>query len=118
MYGFAVENLLKALWIKRGNKIVINGKFVGPTGVKGHDLPKLAKLVDFETSKEEGLVLCSLKIKIVSSARYPIGTSWSKQCYVRLDNGGFKNLVTLNDKDIPHIESIAAKLIKILGYDD
>lgn len=117
LYGFAVENLLKALWLRRGNQFVVGGKFSGPKGVSGHDLSKLAALVNFDTTDEEFFVLSGLHVKLVAAARYPIGTDWYKQRPLRLLNGGFSSHTTFNSGDISLIESMVARLIKDLGYD-
>ena len=117
LYGFALENLLKALWLKRGNTLVVGTKFTGIKGVGGHDLPKLAQVTKFSVSEVERFVLSGLHVKLVSSARYPIGTDWSKHRSVSYPNGGFGSHTTFNSGDIAVIECMVDRLIKELGYD-
>ena len=124
LYGFALENLLKALWLKRDKRhqLVVNGKFFGIKDVKGkhvggHNLPGLAQAAHFSVSEEEGFVLSGLYVKLVSSARYPIGTDWSKHRFVSNPNGGFGSHTSFNSGDIAVIECMVDRLIKELGYD-
>ncbi len=117
LYGFALENLLKALWLKHGNMFVVDDKFVGIKGISGHDLPKLAQVTNFSVNEEEKLSLSSLHIKLVSSARYPIGKDLSKHCFISYPNGGFGSNTPFNSGDISIIECMVGRLIKELGYD-
>lgn len=75
LQGFAVECLLKGLWVKQGNKIVSGGKYVGVTGVRGqHDLLKLAKAVGFAITDEQEDLLNRLTFFIKVAGLYPIPT--------------------------------------------
>src|SRR5664279_5565180 len=47
LYGFAVECLLKGVWVEQGNCLVENDRYVGIPGCKGHNLCKIAGRVQF-----------------------------------------------------------------------
>jgi hypothetical protein len=75
LQGFAVECLLKGLWVKKGHKIVSRGKHLGIPGFKGlHDLPKLAKAVGFSITDEQKDLLKRLTFFVKVAGRYPIPT--------------------------------------------
>ena len=117
LYGFALECLLKGLWLRQGNELVIGEKYVGIPGIGGHELHNIAKKVNFTVNDQEHSVLYGLHVKLVSSSRYPVGTHWSKHRPVYHANGGFGSHTTFNSGDIPIIETMAARLITALGYD-
>lgn len=76
--GMALECFLKAIWLFRGNLLVIDGKFVNIPQTKNHDLygmylacfPENTSLL----SQEEKELLSRFSFSI-SSARYPISKS-------------------------------------------
>jgi hypothetical protein len=75
LQGFAVECLLKGMWVKKGNKIVSGGKQINIPGVKGqHDLQKLAKAVGFTITEEQKDILKRLTFFIKLAGSYPIPT--------------------------------------------
>ena len=117
LYGFAVECLLKGLWVSQGNRMVVGEKFVGITGIRGHELHKMAKKVNFTTSAEEEAILQGLHAKIVSSARYPIGVNWGIARATRYPNGGFGSRTTFHSGDIEVIEKMIGRLVAALGFD-
>ena len=63
LQGFAVECLLKALWVKQGHRLADKGRFVGVSGVKDqHDLRQLAKVVRLTTDVEQNGLLDRLSV--------------------------------------------------------
>jgi hypothetical protein len=73
--GFAVECLLKGLWVKQGHELASGGKFVGVSGVKDqHDLRQLAKAVDFTINDDQKDLFKRLSAYIKFVGRYPIPT--------------------------------------------
>ncbi len=90
--GMALECLLKAMWLARGEVLVKDGRFIGIPGTKGHDL--YAIYVNAVTnhqsalSEEEKKLLARLSFAIVS-ARYPISKS---------PGGNFPNAPTPRNK--------------------
>ncbi len=74
--GFAVECLLKALWIKKGNALAHNGKLLKIPGVGDHKLIQLAKKLGFKIDEKQMSLLRRLEIYVISIGRYPMGTTW------------------------------------------
>jgi hypothetical protein len=76
--GMALECLLKAMWLTRGEVLVKDGRFIGIPGAKGHDLYAMYVSACFghrsALSQEEKKLLARLSFAIVS-ARYPISKS-------------------------------------------
>jgi hypothetical protein len=72
LFGYAIECALKGLWVKKGNKIVLNGKYVGVSGSKDHDLVGLSKAVGFSPTTAEADVLQRLSKFVRFAGRYPI----------------------------------------------
>ena len=70
--GFAVECLLKGLWVKRGNRIVDGGEYVGIPGTNQHDLIGLAQAVGQPLTTEQAHVLKMLTVYLTRVGRYPI----------------------------------------------
>jgi len=86
--GFAVECLLKALWLKRGNKLAVGGKYVGVKGAADHDLLKLADTVGLHLNRKARDILKRLSIIMTSGGRYPIPRDWSARRIQKLRGGG------------------------------
>lgn len=73
LLGYAIECALKCYWIKRGNKIVQAGKFVGVPGAGAdHDLVRLSRIVGFRANSRETDVFTRLAKFIRFAGRYPI----------------------------------------------
>jgi hypothetical protein len=72
LIGMAIECLLKAVWIKRGNDIVKNGTYVGVPGAADHDLLQLASAIKCSLDDREKHVLLRLSHFIQYGGRYPI----------------------------------------------
>ena len=90
--GMALECLLKAIWLARGEMLVKAGRFIGITGAKGHDLYAMytAACLNHRVAlnEEEKKLLTRLSFAIVS-ARYPI---------LKSPNGDYPNAPTSRDK--------------------
>jgi hypothetical protein len=76
--GFAVECLLKALWLKRGEKICVNGKYVGVKKAGDHALPQLWDANNLSFTVHQRDVLKRLSIFMTSVGRYPIAKHWGE----------------------------------------
>lgn len=73
LLGYAIECAMKCYWLKLGNKIVKNGKFIGVPGAgDGHNLIKLSGIVGFPPTALETDVLTRLAKFIRFAGRYPI----------------------------------------------
>ena len=70
--GYAFERLLKALWVRAGNKLYEAGAYVRPNGVRDHDLPQLARAVGLSLSADQQHVLGMLSHYITVVGRYPL----------------------------------------------
>ena len=86
--GFAVECLLKALWLKHGNKLAVRGKYVGVKGAADHALLQLADTVGLHLNLRARDVLKRLSIIMTSAGRYPISRDWSVRRIQKLRGGG------------------------------
>lgn len=76
--GFAVECLLKALWVLRGGKICVDGKYVGVKGAGDHNLIQLCDANKLSFTEPKRDVLKRLSIFMTSVGRYPIPKHWSE----------------------------------------
>ena len=86
--GFAVECLMKALWLKRGNKLVVNGKYVGIKGAADHNLLQIADALGLCFKGRERDVLKQLSSIMTSVGRYPIPRDWSDRKIQKIHGGG------------------------------
>ena len=77
--GYALENLLKGLYVAKNPSIVKNGRLIKWPG-SGHGIMKLIVLANerlddaekIELSKDEKVLLDKLEVSIVWAGRYPI----------------------------------------------
>ena len=73
--GFALENLMKAWWVKQQNLIVRGGKYIGvrnPDKVPDHELALLAEAVGLTVNPKSKDVLERLSLFTTFVGRYPI----------------------------------------------
>jgi hypothetical protein len=69
LWGAALEDFLKALYLKRGGFLYEAGEFKGRTG---HDLVKMAGDVKFSLTSSQGRVLEILTKILKWAGRYPV----------------------------------------------
>jgi hypothetical protein len=86
--GFAVECLLKALWLKRGNKFAVDGKYVGIQGAADHDLLQLVDTIGLHFNLKDRDILKRLSCLMTATGRYPIPQRWSARKIQKLRSGG------------------------------
>ncbi len=72
--GFSLENLMKALWVKQGNAIVHDGKYLRPANAGDHDLLQLSDAVGLALDAKSRDVLKRLSTFTSFVGRYPIPT--------------------------------------------
>lgn len=72
LLGFALECGLKALWLRRGNDLIVNGRYRGVSGAHDHDLVQLAHATQFACTSRERDVLARLSKFIRFAGRYPV----------------------------------------------
>ncbi len=73
LLGFSFENLFKAIWLKKGNKIMNdNGSLIIPKQFKSHNLIHMAQQISFSLSNEEESLLNVLTHYTKNLGRYPV----------------------------------------------
>ena len=112
--GFAIECILKAIWIKHGNKLAVGGKYVG-VKVADHALLQLADAVRLRLDGNARDVLKRLSI-IMTSA---VGTRFheiGRRERLKLHGGG-KGIPEFwqHPRDDQLLEKVFAILQKELG---
>lgn len=73
LLGYALECAFKALWLKRGNVLIRDGRYVGVKGAQDHNLLQLARASGFLPSAKETDVLTRLSKFARFAGRYPVG---------------------------------------------
>jgi hypothetical protein len=86
--GFALECLFKALWVKRGHVLALQGKLRRTPGAGNHELLQLADTLEFKCEPNERDLLKRLSLFTTSVGRYPIATDWSKTKIQKAFSGG------------------------------
>jgi hypothetical protein len=86
--GFAVECLLKAVWVRRGGTVCVDGKYVGVKGANDHDLVQLCDANGLSFTEPERNVLKRLSLFTTSVGRYPVPKRWSDTRIQRTPGGG------------------------------
>lgn len=70
--GYALENLLKGLWVQSGNALAVDGRFKGIPGASDHDLVQVCKALGMPCPNERAVVLHALSNAMSHLGRYPI----------------------------------------------
>ena len=78
----AIECLLKAHYVRGGELLAKQGRYVGPRRLKGHDLRELARATKRTLSADEGVVLAALS-DWVTRGRYPLQLTWDQHFFGR-----------------------------------
>jgi hypothetical protein len=114
--GFAIEYLLKALWIKQGNKLAVGGRYVRVKGAADHALLQLADAVCLDLDGNARDVLKRLSIIMTSGGRYPIPRDWLARKIQKLHGGGKGSPeFWQHPRDDQLLEKVFAMLQKELG---
>ena len=79
LYGFAMENLIKALIVKKDPSLPLIEKGAIKWGVNGHDLLSLIEKAGIDPTEDERLILPALTEWAVWQGRYP--TSMDAESY-------------------------------------
>ena len=86
LMSFAIECLVKALWIKKGNEIARNGKYIPIIKNEGHRLVPLCDAVGIHMNSRERDTLQRISAIARTIGRYPIALhasepygDWSSQ---------------------------------------
>jgi hypothetical protein len=86
--GMAMECLLKAVWVKRGNKLAEDGLYVPVPGAGSHDLVQLAGVLQLTLSDLEKDVLRRLSHFMKFAGRYPVPKDAEELRLTRTPRGG------------------------------
>lgn len=88
LQGFAVECLLKCLWIVQGNTVAEDGEYkIAAIKRENHDLVQIAAAVGFPISSDESDALAKLSGFARSFGRYPIAKKWQEQRLEKNESG-------------------------------
>ncbi len=115
LYGFALENLLKALWVSQGNRFVENRKFNKVPSAAAHNLCDLARVTNFKISGKEGHALALLSVKLIATGRYPIAKNWENHKPMKAASGGLTSASSFNSYDVSIFEELVRRLLTDLG---
>lgn len=85
--GFAVECLLKAIWLKKGHLLTQAGRLI-PIQAGAHDLVQIAQRVGVRLSAREKDVLRRLSHFAAYAGRYPVPTRAAAMKLTRALGGG------------------------------
>lgn len=85
LYGFAIENLLKGLYVLKNKEAITPD---GPAVPKIHDLNKLAQAANFTLSFPQTKLLEKLTTITTWSGRYPVATTRQKHGNTGLNRAG------------------------------
>ena len=112
--GFAVECLIKAIWLKEGNKLCIDGRYLGVDRIKNQKLHEMISKLRISISKTERNVLRILSAVATSGGRYPV--------FVRYDSlekdfgsGDLSFIQEWNESELePAYHALKDRLIQII----
>jgi hypothetical protein len=113
--GMAIECLLKAVWVKRGNKLAKDGKYLEVPGAGAHDLVQLAGAIKLTLSNLEKDTLRRLSHFIEYGGRYPLPKEAEKLQLTRAPAGGRAAATTWSTPtDYVHFEAVVRRLDQLL----
>jgi len=116
LLGYAIECLLKARWVKNGNKLVRDGRLLNEPPFGKHELGKMARTVGVTLSPKELSVLDRLSSFVQFAGRYPIPPTWEQTRPVR--TGGAEKIAPnyFGREDFQRAELVAKRLKSELLY--
>lgn len=110
LQGFAIEALLKAYWLSRGNKLASGGKLSLPTDTRdAHQLDRIAVAVSYLISLDERATLERLSLFVTSYGRYPVTKHW-QQNPLQPDPHGILRRISWSNEDHAVTESLIQRL--------
>jgi hypothetical protein len=110
--AFALENLLKALWLIRADAIFQNGKMENTP--KHHNLLKLATELKMSLNEAETSLLSRLYRIAVSIGRYPSATKFA-DAQGKIEQGGRTVEIFWEQGDNATLETFEERLRKEIG---
>ncbi len=90
--AFAIECLLKGLWVKSGQKIARDGKLIKQCFPANHDLVAMLQKVGAPSQPRQLETLRRLSVIAEAVARYPIASDWRKTSVQQSSNGTYSPL--------------------------
>lgn len=116
LLGYAIECALKGVWVKNGNKIVMNARYVGVTGAKDHNLIQLSKAAGFSPTIVETDVLQHLSKFVRFAGRYPVAKTPDEMRPLEIPVIGKVDVGFFSKRDFRTAQSALNKIIcKISG---
>lgn len=112
LLGYAIECSLKGLWVRQGNRIIENGRYVGIPGVPDHDLLRLATAVGFSPTAAERDVLQHLTKFIRFAGRYPVAKTADANLPKRQQNGPAIDIAYFSKQDFRRCITILNKVAR------
>jgi hypothetical protein len=113
--GFALENLLKGIYIGRNPTFVMEGKLKKWSSKSGHELLDLAEKTKFELSEDETNLLERLTEFVVWAGKYPIPKQFENNMPRQCQGGGYEPPTFLFLKKDPELfDSLFERLSNIL----
>jgi hypothetical protein len=103
---------LKGLWVKNGNNIVVNGKYVGVAGANDHNLIQLSKAVGFSPTMAESDVLQHLSRFVRFAGRYPVAKTLDEMRPLEMPVIGKVDVGFFSERDFRTAQSTLNKIIK------
>jgi hypothetical protein len=108
---YAIECALKCLWVKKGNKVVENGKYVGVGKGQDHDLVELSRAVGFFPTMFETDVLDRLSKFVRFAGRYPVAKKPEEMQPYEVPMVGKVDVDFFSKQDFRTVQSILNKII-------
>ena len=105
LYAFAIECLLKGTWVKNGNKLAENGRYLRLITPENHNLVEMTKKVGIPMQEHQEEMLHRLSVLTIAVARYPIAKDWTVTRFRQWSNGGYSPLSWSNG-DQAMVESL------------
>ena len=116
LLGYAIECAMKCYCVKRCNKIVKNGSFVGVQGAGAdHNLVQLGKAVGYKPTDRESDVLTRLSKFIRFAGRYPIAKRPDDMAPRDIDGLGKLDIGYFSKGDFRTCLSILNKLMTLIS---
>ncbi len=108
LYAFALECLIKSLWVRQGNKLAENGKYKNLINHENHNLLKIAKKVNFPILLNPHLEIILEKLSYIGKniGRYPIPKKWSETSIFRQRGGSQSVELSWSTEDQLHLEKL------------
>jgi hypothetical protein len=109
LMGYAIECGLKGIWVRRGHKFVLNGKYQGVGN--DHNLIALAQKVGFQTTPLEADVLKRLSKFSRFAGRYPISKASEEMAPYDVPSVGKVDVGFFSKRDFRIAQSLINKVI-------